>query len=223
MRYTLRLLTAQQFERAAALVCATENIRRSNPDRWGTVPFRLGMWVGGSLTPNRSREANDALDKLRRKQRPYGGSPHQLAECPWCGEKLDPAATPRHILGSDDPDEAGLNPGDRHLTYCPDEACDFGKVEAKGEGIPVVTVDEDIYRLLPTFIIGTIDKFAQLPWNPNVRMLFGRVTDQCPEHGWRGPDGTYWPDVCNSPTGHVSVKTVTAEEVSTQRQTPQAT
>lgn len=213
MRYTLRLLTAQQFERAAALVCATEDIRRSKPDRWGAVPFRLGMWVGGSLTPNRSKEANDALDKLRRSQRPYGGSPHQLAECPWCGAKLDPTASPRHILGSDDPDEKGLNPGKRHLTYCPDEACEFGKVDAKGEGIPVVTVDEDIYRLLPTFIIGTIDKFAQLPWNPNVRMLFGRVTDRCPEHGWRGPDGTYWPDVCNSPTGHVSVKTVPATEV----------
>jgi hypothetical protein len=213
MRYTLRLLTAQQFERAAALVCATENIRRSDTDRWGTVPFRLGMWVGGSLTPNRSKEANDALDKLRRKQRPYGGSPHQLAECPWCGEKLDPAATPRHILGSDDPDEASLNPGKRHLTYCPDEGCEFGKVDAAGEGIPVVTVDEDIYRLLPTFIIGTIDKFAQLPWNPNVRMLFGRVTDHCPEHGWRGPDGTYWPDVCSSPTGHVKVKTAPASAV----------
>ncbi len=142
-------------------------------------------------------------------------SPHQLAECPWCGEKLDPTATPRHILGSDDPDEAGLNPGRRHLTYCPDEGCEFGKVDATGEGIPVVTVDEDIYRLLPTFIIGTIDKFAQLPWNPNVRMLFGRVTDRCPEHGWRGPDGTYWPDVCNSPTGHVSVKTVPARDVLT--------
>ena len=215
MRYTLRLLTAQQFERAAALVCATESIRRADTGRWGDVPFRLGMWVGGSLTPNRSKEANDALDKLRRKQRPYGGSPHQLAECPWCGAKLDPAATPRHILGSDDPDEAGLNPGQRHLTYCPDEDCEFGKVDAPGEGIPVVTVDEDIYRLLPTFIIGTIDKFAQLPWNPNVRMLFGRVTDQCPEHGWRGPDGTYWPDVCNSPTGHVQVKTVPARDVLT--------
>lgn len=94
MRYTLRLLTAQQFERAAALVCATESIRRADPARWGFIPFRLGMWVGGSLTPNRAKEANDALDKLRRKQRPYGGSPHQLAECPWCGEKLDPAATP---------------------------------------------------------------------------------------------------------------------------------
>jgi len=213
MRYTLRLLTAQQFERAAALVCATEDIRRSDPDRWGSVPFRLGMWVGGSLTPNHSKEANDALDKLRRRQRPYGGSPHQLAECPWCGEKLDPAATPRHILGGDDPDEAGLNPGKRHLTYCPDEGCAFGKVDAKGEGIPVVTVDDDIYRLLPTFIIGTIDKFAQLPWNPNVRMLFGRVTDRCPEHGWRGSDGTYWPDVCSSPTGHVSVKTVPVVDV----------
>ncbi len=213
MRYTLRLLTAQQFERAAALVCATEDIRRADADRWGHVPFRLGMWVGGSLTPNRSKEADDALDKLRRGQRPYGGSPHQLAECPWCGEKLDPTATPRHILGSDDPDEAGLNPGKRHLTYCPDEGCEFGKVDAKGEGIPVVTVDEDIYRLLPTFIIGTIDKFAQLPWNPNVRMLFGRVTDRCPEHGWRGPDGTYWPDACNSPTGHVSVKTVPAADL----------
>jgi hypothetical protein len=215
MRYTLRLLTAQQFERAAALVCATENIRRTDTDKWGTVPFRLGMWVGGSLTPNRSKEANDALDKLRRKQRPYGGSPHQLAECPWCGEKLDPAATPRHILGSEDPDEAGLNPAKRHLTYCPDEGCEFGKVEAAGEGVPVVTVDEDIYRLLPTFVIGTIDKFAQLPWNPNVRMLFGRVTDQCPEHGWRGPDRTYWPDVCSSPTGHVHVKTVPAGDVLT--------
>ena len=210
MRYTLRLLTAQQYERAAALVCASEDIRRSDPDRWGQVPFRLGMWVGGSLTPNHATEASDALDKLRKKQRPYGGSPHQLAECPWCGEELDPAATPRHVIGADDPDPAGLNPGKRFLTYCPDEGCAFGKVLAKGEGIPVVTVDDDIYRLLPTFVIGTIDKFAQLPWNPNVRMLLGRVTDRCPDHGWRGPDATYWPDCCSSPTGHTKVKVVGA-------------
>jgi hypothetical protein len=213
MRYTLRLLTAQQFERAAALVCATEHIRRSDEDRWGNVPFRLGMWVGGSLTPNRSKEAGDALDKLRKNQRPYGGSPHQLAECPWCGQRLDPTATPRHVIGPDDPDPTGLNPGKRFLTYCPDEGCEFGKVLAKGEGIPVVTVDEDIYRLLPTFVIGTIDKFAQLPWNPNVRMLFGRVNDRCPDHGWRGPDATYWPDCCGSPTGHTRVKVVSAPAV----------
>ncbi len=213
MRYTLRLLTAQQFERAAALVCATEDIRRTNPDKWGQVPFRLGMWVGGSLTPNHAKEAGDALDKLRKKQRPYGGSPHQLAECPWCGEELDPTATPRHVIGADDPDPAGLNPGKRFLTYCPDEGCAFGKVLAKGEGIPVVTVDDDIYRLLPTFVIGTIDKFAQLPWNPNVRMLLGRVSDRCPDHGWRGPDATYWPDCCSSPTGHPKVKVVDASAV----------
>ena len=213
MRYTLRLLTAQQFERAAALVCATEHLRRGNPKRWGTVPFRLGMWVGGSLTPNRSEDAAEALDKLRKGQRPYRGSPHQLVKCPWCGAPLDPTAAPRHILAYNDPDPTGLNEGQRHLTYCPDEGCEFGKVDARGEGIPVVTVDDDIYRLLPTFIIATIDKFAQLPWNPNVRLLFGRVTDRCPTHGWRGPDASYWPVVCQSPTGHTSVKTVAAAAV----------
>lgn len=219
MRYTLRLLTAQQFERAAALVCATETIRRDDPDRWGTTPFRLGMWVGGSLTPNRSVEgasASEALHLLRQGRKPYGGSPHQLEFCPWCGADLDPKADPRRMFAADDTgDEAEeLNSQERTLTYCSDDGCDFGagNGDALGEGIPVVTVDDEVYRLLPTFVIGTIDKFAQLPWNPNVRMLFGRVHDRCPAHGWRGPDKTYRPSVCAADTGHVSVKTVPAAQ-----------
>src|SRR5438132_13496445 len=47
MRYTLRLLTLQQFQRAAALICACEVIGRNDPQRtWGTTPFRLGLWLG---------------------------------------------------------------------------------------------------------------------------------------------------------------------------------
>ena len=46
MRYTLRLLTLQQFQRATALLCACEVIRRGDTAKWGTVPFRLGLWVG---------------------------------------------------------------------------------------------------------------------------------------------------------------------------------
>jgi len=65
MRYTLRLLTLQQFQRAAALICACEDIRRtarSNGDnRWGKTPFRIGLWVGGSTTPNWTSDADEAI------------------------------------------------------------------------------------------------------------------------------------------------------------------
>ena len=56
MRYTLRLLTAQQFQRAAALLCACEMLRRERVEagysQWGTTPFRIGLWVGSSVSPN---------------------------------------------------------------------------------------------------------------------------------------------------------------------------
>jgi hypothetical protein len=52
MRYTLRLLTAQQFLRAASLVCVLEDIREQNSDTLGAAPFGIGIWLGGSSTPN---------------------------------------------------------------------------------------------------------------------------------------------------------------------------
>jgi hypothetical protein len=217
MRYTLRLLTAQQFERAAVLMCAAEALRRDDPAIWGTTPFRLGMWVGGSLTPNRTGSgygksagdrsrtrtgAADAVNRLRDGKTVYGGSPHQLFACPWCGTDIDPTAEAVHVFAADDEGTlaADLNPQQRTVTYCPDDDCIFGSLDddAKGEGIPVVTVDDEVYRLLPAFVIGTIDKFAQMTWNPNVRMLFGRVHDRCPTHGWRGTDISYRPRECNA-------------------------
>ncbi len=66
MRYTLRLLTSQQFQRAASLICACERIRRTDPQRFGNTPISIGLWVGQSLTPNDER---DALQKLSRYNR----------------------------------------------------------------------------------------------------------------------------------------------------------
>ncbi|MCA9638924.1 MAG: hypothetical protein KC420_23010, partial [Myxococcales bacterium] len=51
MRYTLRLLTAQQFQRAAVLFCALEHLRKRN-GMLGEKAFRIGLWVGGSSSPN---------------------------------------------------------------------------------------------------------------------------------------------------------------------------
>ena len=93
MRYTLRLLTIQQFQRAATLICACETLRREDPGSWGDVPFRIGLWVGARVTPNRT---GDAIDWLKQQRGGKGapsralGSPHQLTACPWCGSGLEP-------------------------------------------------------------------------------------------------------------------------------------
>src|SRR5262249_54961948 len=95
MRYTLRLLTLQQFQRASALMCACEMIRRDDPDRWGRTPFRIGLWVGMKATPNTTEQAYEWLQEKRgggwNQDRVAVGSPAQLTNCPWCGNEIKPA------------------------------------------------------------------------------------------------------------------------------------
>ncbi len=186
MRYTLRLLTLQQFQRATALVCACENIRREDPERWGQTPFRIGLWVGQRATPNTTEQAKNALSQESGRgyfsdQRGVG-SPTQLTNCPWCGSKVDPG---RDVQV----DPVGSGRG-RTLVYCSEKLgrCPFTPRNSPGEGIPVVVVDEEIYRLLPALVIATVDKFAQMPWNGQTQMLFGRVNGYCPRHGFRSPE-----------------------------------
>lgn len=193
MRYTLRLLTLQQFQRATALICACEEIRRDalarGDARWGRTPFRIGLWVGGSSTPNWTEDSENVVNSLRgqRPGRASGsvggvGSPHQLTNCPWCGSEVDPG---KHIKV--DPFASGSG---RTLVYCGDRfgQCLFSEKKAEGEGLPVVVVDEEIYRLLPSLLITTVDKFAQMPWSGAVQMLFGQVSGRCDRHGFRSPE-----------------------------------
>ncbi len=51
-----------------------------------------------------------------------------------------------------------------------------------------MVVDEEIYRRLPSLLIATVDKFAQMPWKGETQMLFGKVSGKCPRHGYRSPD-----------------------------------
>jgi hypothetical protein len=183
MRYTLRLLTLQQFQRATALICACERIRRealaAGDGRWGAEPFRIGLWVGASSTPNSTAAAAIAL------RQPPGagrGAPHQLTSCPWCGSPIERG---RDLVVEEGPAGRG-----RTLVYCGDPLgrCPFSRRQAEGEGLPVVVVDEEIYRLLPALLIATVDKFAQLPWKGETQMLFGRVTARCSRHGFCSPE-----------------------------------
>ena len=188
MRYTLRLLTLQQFQRATALICAMEVLRREALDNGdkslGTVPFTIGLWVGNKVTPGTTEESHQAIEAIRNPGRNTAGttSPAQLTRCPWCGSEIKPGRDVKvdKILG---------------LTkvFCGDpvKRCDF----SKGDGIPVLTVDEEIYHHPPSMMIATVDKFAMMAWRGEVRTLFGRVGQECERHGllWKGSD-------CN--TGH---------------------
>ncbi|OJF10751.1 DISARM system helicase DrmA [Couchioplanes caeruleus] len=182
MRYTLRLLTAQQFQRAAALVCACEWLRRerlaAGDGRWGSTPFRVGLWVGSKVTPNSFEEAKRQVEDSRGQDDALGG-PLQLAVCPWCGQRLSAGGD----LRTDDKRR-------RVLLFCsdPEGRCEFTPRNSPGEGLPVVTVDEEIYRLTPALVIGTVDKFAQLPWKAATSTLFGLLDERCPRHGWKTPD-----------------------------------
>jgi len=183
MRYTLRLLTLQQFQRATALICACEVIRREDPATWGNEPFRIGLWVGMNTTPNRTEDSETFVESLRgHRAPPSGGSPHQLTSCPWCGTPIEGG---KHI------DISSFKKGTaRTRVYCGDGLgrCPFTKKHSKEEGLPIVVVDEEIYRRLPTLLIATVDKFAQMPWKGETQMLFGQVDGYCDRHGYRSPE-----------------------------------
>ena len=89
MRYTLRLLTIQQFERATALICACEYLRRTRGIPGGEI--NIGLWIGSSMTPNSRIEAAKIIDELRldSTRQVFEGNPVQITVCPWCGGVVD--------------------------------------------------------------------------------------------------------------------------------------
>jgi hypothetical protein len=182
MRYTLRLLTLQQFQRAAALLCACETIRKADVGKWGSTPFRLGLWVGSKATPNTLAQAAESLRQGNVGGRPsVSGTPHQLVSCPWCGREI----LPHHVKVYEAPSEIG-----RCVTYCGDAtgSCEFSEARSPKEGLPVMVVDEDIYRRPPSLLIATVDKFAQMPWKGETQSLFGQLDGLCLRHGFLTPD-----------------------------------
>jgi len=179
MRYTLRLLTVQQFQRAATLMCACEKLRIKDKSKWGDVPFQVGLWVGASVTPNSQKEAISQKWKIKNDRDQdlttiKNKNPYVLINCPWCGKKL------RYDSG----DVCG-EPLQWRL-FCPRNDCLFSKhLDVDSDvSLPVVLVDEDIYARCPSLIIATVDKFAQISWNPKVKSIFGKVDTYCDYHGF---------------------------------------
>jgi hypothetical protein len=167
MRYTLRLLTLDQLARAAGLVCALELEREKDVPRYGEWPFEIGLWVGKAATPNiLGRMGDGRSDSARTKVRQFKAdpkgkpSPIPLENCPWCGTRF--GADSFALLPNDD------QPRELRIV-CANFECDF----TRDRPLPIVAVDEPIYRRLPAFLIATVDKFAALPWVGQAGALLG--------------------------------------------------
>lgn len=171
MRYTLRLLTLDQLSRAATLICAMEIVRKEMIDALGTWPFEVGLWVGKAATPNRMGKRGDSdRTTARAKTIAFQGNsrkaaPLPIENCPWCGTRFKPTS---FALTPDANNPLELKVG------CANPKCVF-----RGNNpLPIVGVDEPLYRRVPCFVIATVDKFASLPWVGSSGMVLGGAQRQ---------------------------------------------
>lgn len=163
MRYTLRLLTSQQFLRAATLVCALESMRRTDTaGELGERPFAIGLWAGSDVSPNYWKQAISEWQDYSKKGAEF---PFPVIACPWCGEDLRRKGYKK---------ERGKKCG-RESDYILTCKCSNPDCEYHGRsGLPIQFVDEDLYEFPPSILISTVDKLAQLPYRPESYALFGK-------------------------------------------------
>lgn len=189
MRYTLRLLAAQQFTRASTLICACEYIRSdavSRHPKYGKYPLgnteiTIGLWIGREHIPNTNADAKKHLKELtdaRTDTLQYAKEQHnkfQVLKCPWCGTKLVKDRIGTKMVGT-----FGYRMrNNRHFElFCPQESCFFNQ---QGK-LPIQIVDEELYACPPTLLFGTVDKFAMIPWKKEIGTFFAAGT------GNRAPD-----------------------------------
>ena len=168
MRYTLRLLTTQQYQRAASLICALEAVRREPVLDLGSLPITIGLWVGGGVTPNKEKDAKTALGRITQGKKE---NPFIILSCPWCGAQMGP------VKSGNATKVRGYRKVERNSKVrlvCEDSDCLF----SDGLGLPLLLIDEHIYKEPPTLVVGTVDKFALLPWYPQAKSLFGIGSDR---------------------------------------------
>jgi hypothetical protein len=170
MRYTLRLLTTQQYERAASLICACDLIRSENKLELGIEPISIGLWVGSGSTPNKHNDGTDTSavaqfnNLCNNNNAPYN---FIVMKCPCCGAQIGKVSGPTHQVKI-----KGLKKEDgregKVVFECENTSCEY-----IGQPLPLQVVDEYLYDTPPTLLLGTVDKFAMIPWKKEAGHFFG--------------------------------------------------
>jgi hypothetical protein len=165
MRFPLRLLSLQQMQRVIEAVACAEQIRKTNQSFKGEG-FTVGFLVGSTATKNKL--SNDDIRQLREQlQLPFEKryewvKRHRVvAECPSCHRRSV---------------DIRVDPGDRLVHYCTNKKCNVV--------LPLIIIDDEVYRFLPTVLVGTIDKLALIGQNVRWRQLLGYIDGFCSVHGY---------------------------------------
>jgi hypothetical protein len=174
MRYTLRMLTTQQFQRASALICAMECLRKTfNEKMIAGGAFSLGLWIGGTSTPNKNKIAQTQVRLYKNHHNQQQNNPLVLTECPWCRAEIGRANLDKPNGGWSANDWKheilkGIIGEETPQLCCSDIDCPFS------DELPILVVDEQIYKNPPSLVIATVDKFAVITYRPDARAIFGR-------------------------------------------------
>ena len=135
---------------------ASEYIRKSSKlcDENSKV-FSIGLWIGEPSSPNKRK---DAL-KILENEEIQTGDPRQITECPCCKSSLI----------------WDLKPAEPIRPSCKNKEC-----KLYGD-LSLYTVDEDIYNVRPSILLGTTDKFIRILKVPATNNLFFSATGRNPE------------------------------------------
>lgn len=173
LKYPLRLLAVQQLDRVLAIVMKANAVRENTAELAACTPFEVGFFVGKNNTPNKispMEVLSSRGDKNQNKGLILESDQDTLNEyyrfidtCPCCGKKQ-------------------VNVQFNRETWKLEHVCD--NPECQINALPLLIVDNEIYRYLPSVVVSTIDKMAMLGTSNDFRTLFGQVRMKCPIHGF---------------------------------------
>jgi hypothetical protein len=177
-RFPLRLLTLQQTQRMADIIGTAELIRRAHPDprlSARTVdPFAVGYFVGAEGTPNKlvppidGQERKDARDEVD-----WSTATDAAARQRWKRVVTCPTCRTDTVIVDFDENSVKLQ-----------HRCTNGDCRFPSGILPVYVVDNEIYRYLPSVVVGTVDKLASIGNQRKFALLLGAVDGRCSVHGY---------------------------------------
>ena len=176
-RYTFRFLSMDQFQRTSIMIAALETLRQkvfTTNEKIGDEEFSIGLYVGEAISPNHltsnddnSKTSEAQLEKIYSENLPRDKNTLPISSCPSCGTYLLPAKQMKKFDGSVDINAYGFKQkGKDFRTNCRNKSCLFYKK------LPIYFIDDDIIHYKPSFLLGTIDKFASITWGPNTGQIF---------------------------------------------------